>query len=143
MFSTGISEIVLIVEDVLAAARFYRDVVGLAPETEPDEHWAWFWAGAPGQNQRIALHKGTLLFEGQSPLPEGERWGHVHYAFHVPHDKLADAVSHVREQHVEVFGPVHFEWMKATAYYFYDPDGNLLEFWSLDPPGTAPDRTDH
>jgi hypothetical protein len=20
--------------------------------------------------------------------------------------------------------------MKATSYYFYDPDGNLLEFWS-------------
>lgn len=26
-----------------------------------------------------------------------------------------------------------FEWMKASAYYFYDPDGNMLEFWSPDP----------
>jgi catechol 2,3-dioxygenase-like lactoylglutathione lyase family enzyme len=31
---------------------------------------------------------------------------------------------------VDVFGPVEFEWMNAESYYFYDPDGNLLEFWS-------------
>lgn len=33
----------------------------------------------------------------------------------------------------EVFGPVYFDWMEALSYYFYDPDGNLLEFWSPDP----------
>ena len=27
-------------------------------------------------------------------------------------------------------GFASFDWMNATAYYFYDPDGNLLEFWS-------------
>jgi catechol 2,3-dioxygenase-like lactoylglutathione lyase family enzyme len=32
-----------------------------------------------------------------------------------------------------VYGPTEFEWMKARSYYFYDPDGNLLEFWSPDP----------
>jgi len=133
MFSTGLSEIVLIVNDVQAAARFYRDVVGLTPETEADDAWAWFWAGAPGQAQRVALHKGTLLFEDQSPLPGGERWGQVHYAFHVPREKLAAAVDHVRSRDVEVYGPVKFEWMNASSYYFYDPDGNLLEFWSPEP----------
>ena len=133
MFSTGLAEIVLIVRDVRAAARFYRDVVGLAPESEADDSWAWFWAGRPGQPQRVALHKGTLLFEDQSPLPTGERWGQVHYAFHVPREQLAAAVEHVRGRDVEVYGPVHFDWMTASSYYFYDPDGNLLEFWSPDP----------
>jgi catechol-2,3-dioxygenase len=133
MFSVGLSEIVLIVADVQKSARFYREVVGLIPETEPDDSWAWFWAGAPSLPQRIALHKGPLLFEDQSPLPDGERWGQVHYAFQVPDDKLAQAVEHVKSHDVEVYGPRHFEWMKATAYYFYDPDGNLLEFWSPEP----------
>jgi catechol 2,3-dioxygenase-like lactoylglutathione lyase family enzyme len=32
-FSRGLSEIVLIVGDVLASARFYREVVGLVPDT--------------------------------------------------------------------------------------------------------------
>ena len=133
MFSTGLSEIVLIVHDVKAAARFYRDVVGLTPEAEADDAWAWFWAGAPGQAQRVALHKGTLLFDDQSPLPTGERGGQIHYACHVPREKLAAAVDHVRARDVEVYGPVKFDWMNASSYYFYDPDGNLLEFWSPEP----------
>jgi predicted enzyme related to lactoylglutathione lyase len=37
MFSSGISEMVLMVEDVRDAARFYEEVVGLAPEREADE----------------------------------------------------------------------------------------------------------
>lgn len=132
MFSVGLAEIVLIVNDVKASARFYRDVVGLTPESEPDDAWAWLWAGSIGEAQRIALHKGSLLFEGQSPLPTGERWGQVHYAFNVPRAQLEEAVQHVSKQGVEVYGPVYFDWMKAAAYYFYDPDGNLLEFWSPD-----------
>jgi catechol-2,3-dioxygenase len=132
-FSAGLAEIVLIVEDVLASAEFYRDVVGLAPDGPADEHWAWFWTGEPGQPQRLALHKGTLLFEDQSPRPEGERWGQVHYAFLVPRDRLGAALDHLRSRDVEIFGPVRFDWMPATAYYFWDPDANLLEFWSPDP----------
>ena len=29
-------------------------------------------------------------------------------------------------------GPVEFDWLQARSYYFYDLDGNLLEFWSPD-----------
>src|SRR5688572_21273144 len=133
MFSVGLAEIVLIVKDVKASARFYQDVVGLTPESEADDAWAWFWAGSVGKDQWVALHKGSLLFEGQPPPPTGERWGQVHYAFNVPRAQLEEAVQHVGKQGVEVYGPVHFDWMKAVAYYFYDPDGNLLEFWSPNP----------
>jgi len=140
MFSTGLAEIVLIVKDVKAAASFYRDVVCLKPQMEANEQWAWFWAGEPGQNRRVALHKGTLLFAGQTAPEGGEHWGQVHYAFDVPRERLAHAVKHVRNKGVDVFGPISFDWMKACAYYFYDLDGNMLEFWSPDPPSenTAP-----
>jgi len=132
MFSSGISEMVLVVEDVKAAARFYEEVVGLTPEKEADEEWAWFWAGTPGEAQRIALRKGPLFFEEYSPLPDGERWGRVHYAFEVSRERLLDAVEHVRDNGVEVYGPVRLDWMEADSYYFYDPDGNLIEWWSQD-----------
>jgi len=136
-FSTGLAEIVLIVQDVRAAARFYREIVGLIPETEADDAWAWFWAGEPGVNQRVALHKGTLLFEEHSPHPEGERFGRVHFAFEVPDQELEQAATRVRRTGVEVYGPEEFDWMNARSYYFYDPDGNLLEFWS--PQADAPE----
>ena len=132
-FAAGLAELVLIVEDVPAAARFYREVVALEPETEANDAWAWFWAGEAGTRQRIALHRGTLLFEEHSPHPSSFRWGHVHFALEVPRERLDTAVEHVRGHGVEVYGPVRFDWMPASAYYFYDPDGNLLEFWSPDP----------
>lgn len=135
MTSRGLSEIVLIVEDVPKAADFYRHVVGLQPEGEFSDDWAWFWAGTPGVKQRLALHKGTLMFEGQSPHPEGERFGNVHFAFEVAPDDLDTSVDRVRAAGVDVYGPVELEWMSAHSYYFYDLDGNLLEFWSPDDEG--------
>jgi catechol-2,3-dioxygenase len=126
------------VKDVRAAAKFYREVVGLTPETEADDAWAWFWAGTPGVTQRIALHKGTLLFEEHSLLPPEERWGRVHYAFQVERENLEAAVAHVRSAGVEVYGPTYFEWMQAKSYYFYDLDGNLLEWWSPEPETKTP-----
>jgi catechol 2,3-dioxygenase-like lactoylglutathione lyase family enzyme len=132
LFSRGLAEIVLIVEDVKRSARFYESVVGLTPETPAQDGWAWFWAGSPGRAQRLALHDGPLLFVEHSPLPEGERWGQVHFALDVPGERLEAAVDHVRDNGVDVYGPTYFGWMRATSYYFYDPDGNLVEFWSPD-----------
>jgi catechol 2,3-dioxygenase-like lactoylglutathione lyase family enzyme len=128
--SLGLAELVLIVEDVPASARFYEDVVGLTPEHEASDEWAWFWAGKEGVPQRIALHRGPLLFEEHSPYPEGERFGRVHFALVVARGELDAAVDRVRSAGNEVYGPTEFEWMKARSYYFYDLDGNLLEFWS-------------
>ena len=132
-FSRGFAEIVLIVQDVPAAARFYRDVIGLTPETEPTETWAWFWVGHPGQPQRLALHRGPLLFEEHSPHPPGARWGPIHFALQVGRADLEAAAARARASGIQVHGPTRFDWMKATSYYCYDPDGNLLEWWSPDP----------
>lgn len=134
MYSRGQSETVLVVQDLKRAEAFYRDVVRLAPEEGgPVEGWAWFWSGVPGEARRLALREGPLMLEGFSPRPEGQRWGPVHVAFEVPREKHRDAAEHVRSQGVEVYGPVRLEWMNADSYYFYDPDGNLIEWWSPDP----------
>jgi catechol 2,3-dioxygenase-like lactoylglutathione lyase family enzyme len=134
LFTTGLAELVLIVKNVPRAAGFYREVVGLDPESPADDDWAWFFAGDRDQAQRIALHRGSLLFEEHSPHPAGQRFGNVHLAFEVPHERFDAAVAHVRESGTAVYGPVRLDWMSATSYYFYDPDGNLLELWSPDEP---------
>lgn len=132
VFAAGYAELVLVVKDVQFAAQFYRDVVKLTPETEPSDEWAWFFMGTPDLQQRLALRRGKLLFEEHSPHHEGKRWGQVHFAMRVPRTRLVSAVAHVRSCEVEVHGPSRFDWMSATSYYFYDPDGNLIEFWSPD-----------
>jgi len=130
--SRGISEIVLIVDDVARATRFYEHVVGLELD-QSSEEWSWFWAGEPGARQRLAVHRGSLMFEEHSSFPEGERFGRVHFAFEVDRDRLEEAVARVKSSGVDVYGPVELDWMSARSFYFYDPDGNLLEFWSPDP----------
>lgn len=137
MSAVGISEIVLVVEDVKMCAAFYRDVVGLKPEREFDDAWAWFRIDRGGSPvaQRLALARGPLLFEEHSPreaYPSGSHFGVVHFALHVPREELDEMLARVRSHDVEILGPKRFEWMKATSYYFYDPVGNLVEFWSPD-----------
>jgi catechol 2,3-dioxygenase-like lactoylglutathione lyase family enzyme len=131
-FSQGFAEIVLMVADVNRAAKFYSEVVGLVPHREANAEWAWFWAGEPGVTQRLALHRGKLLFEEYSPLPSARRFGQIHFAFSVRRAQLEEAVAKVQSAGIAVYGPVRFEWMDAVSYYFYDPDGNLLEWWSPD-----------
>lgn len=128
----GLSELVLIVADIPAAAAFYRDCVGLIPCTPETDTWAWFWAGDLGQAQRLALRRGPLLFEEHSPLPAGRRFGPVHFALSVPRAQLKGAVERLRSAGVKVHGPTRLEWMRAESYYFHDPDANLVEFWSPD-----------
>ena len=131
MHVKSFSEIVLIVKDIPKSKKFYTNVVGLQIE-KADEDWVWFFVGEQEQKQRLAIHKGSLLFEEKSPLPEGKRWGQIHFAFEVDRNKLVEAVEKVRTSGIEVYGPTEFKWMKATSYYFYDPDGNLVEYWSPD-----------
>jgi catechol 2,3-dioxygenase-like lactoylglutathione lyase family enzyme len=130
MSSRGFSEIVLIVEDVPKAAEFYEHVVGLELEHRTGDDWAWFFASTGDRKQRLAVHRGPLMFEEHSPHREGERFGQVHFAFDVAREELDAAVERVRAAGVEVWRPVDLDWMDAQSYYFYDPDGNLLEFWS-------------
>jgi catechol 2,3-dioxygenase-like lactoylglutathione lyase family enzyme len=140
----GLSELVLVVDDVPACADFYEHAVGLIPDGERSsargdgDAWAWFWTGAPGASARLALREGALLFEERSPFPVGERFGRVHFALEVARADLPGAIERLRGHGVEALlgadgEPVRLEWMKAVSVYWYDPAGNLGEFWSPDP----------
>ena len=123
----GLSEIVLVVNDVPRATAFYRDVVGLTLQKDPDDRWAWFLL-AEDPPQRLALTTGPLLFEEHSPRTPP--FGGVHFAFRVEREHLAAALERLRDHDIEILGPTVFEWMGAESHYFYDPDGNLAEFWT-------------
>ncbi len=144
-FCFGLSEVALGVESVSASVRFYTEVVGLVPE-KVEEQAAILWAGQPGEQRRLILLSRALAplarrdrsgvtgrpAEDSSPISSfsPKDIGRAHFAFLVPNDRLDEAVAHVREQGVDIWGPVDFELARATAYYFLDPDSNLVEFWS-------------
>jgi catechol 2,3-dioxygenase-like lactoylglutathione lyase family enzyme len=123
----GFSENVLIVTDIPKSKKFYKNTVGLTVEHSDDE-WVWFYVDDKNGNQRLAIDKGELLFEEKSPLPEGKRWGQVHYAFEVSRSGLENAIARAKNAGIEVNGPQQFKWMKAISYYIHDPDGNLIEY---------------
>lgn len=124
-------ELVLTVRDAQAATAFYRDAVGLEPIGDFGPGWGSFWVGDKAENRWLGLREGSLMFEEHSPLPEGRRFGPVHYAFKLPEAQKEAALERLRAHGVEVLGPEH--WgpgrFEGTSYYFYDLDANLLEFW--------------
>lgn len=128
----GIAEVVLVVRDVGAGVAFYRDLIGLVPEKEPNEAWAWFLMGDPATPQRLALTAGPLLFEEHSPRPPAERWGPVHFALRTTRAEALAAVARLEGAGVAVHGPTRFGWMRSESWYAYDPDGNLAELWVPD-----------
>jgi catechol 2,3-dioxygenase-like lactoylglutathione lyase family enzyme len=118
----GISEVILVVQDVQRSLAFYRDVVGLAVEEASNPKFVWFWAGRPGEQQRIGITAGPLSF-GAAHIR-----GPQHFAFGTDNARIDDLKAALEREGVEVEGPVEFRFWRARSIYFSDPDGNRVEF---------------
>ncbi len=127
----GISEVILVVQDVARSLAFYRDVVGLRVDNEGNAKFAWLWAGPPGLEQRIGITAGPLSF-GAAHVK-----GPQHFAFGTEDARIEELKAALERQGVEVEGPVEFRFWNARSIYFSDPDGNRVEFcgFSAKPPG--------
>jgi catechol 2,3-dioxygenase-like lactoylglutathione lyase family enzyme len=119
---TGVSELVLEVEDLEAAESFYSGVLGLpVVDRWPDREAIWVMAG---ERTRIGLWRPQVGLHG------GRGGAHVHFAMHIADANYDAAVSQLRERGQEV---------KETAFdgagraaYVTDPDGNVVELWTWD-----------
>jgi catechol 2,3-dioxygenase-like lactoylglutathione lyase family enzyme len=110
----GVYEVAIRVKELSRSEAFYRHVLGLE-EGLRDETRPWLFLRAGGQNGII------LLQEDQGD------WPTQHLAFTVDRAEIERAANELKEQGVEVRGPVFHEWMPATSVYFTDPDGHALE----------------
>ncbi|MDF2494014.1 VOC family protein [Sphingomonas sp.] len=122
----GLLETALYVDDMARSARFFRDVLGLAPMIESDRLTA-FDAG----------HGGVLLVfaRGQSTedvtVPGGTIPGHdghgpLHMAFAIGANEVEAWRTHLAEHGVEVTQEVSWP-AGGRSLYFNDPDGHVLE----------------
>ena len=120
---SGISELVLEVDDLDAARRFYRDVLGFEEtrygEGAEDRYWYLV-----GETARLGL------WTEQIGLAGGRGGAHVHYAFHVADEEIDRLKERIERAGAEVEGPIQLG--PGRAIYVTDPDGNVVEFWSQD-----------
>jgi catechol 2,3-dioxygenase-like lactoylglutathione lyase family enzyme len=120
---SGISELVLEVDDLESARRFYRDVLGFEETLYGEGADGRYWY-LVGETARLGL------WTEQVGLAGGRGGAHVHYAFHMD-DAAIDALKQRIEQAgAEVEGPIQLG--PGRAIYVTDPDGNVVEFWSQD-----------
>jgi catechol-2,3-dioxygenase len=120
MSIAGICELVLETDDVERLQGFYEGL-GLRRLLAEDEDRVWLRLG-----KRCRL---GIWSPGEKEY--SDRGGrHVHFAFSVGADELDAFSARLREQGVEVEGPIEHEGGDRSAYFF-DPAGNRVEVWDF------------
>jgi catechol 2,3-dioxygenase-like lactoylglutathione lyase family enzyme len=120
---SGISELVLEVDDLESARRFYRDVLGFEETLYGEGAEGRYWY-LVGDTARLGL------WTEQVGLAGGRGGAHVHFAFHTDDAEIDALKRRVVEAGAEVEGPIQLG--PGRAIYVTDPDGNVVEFWSQD-----------
>jgi predicted enzyme related to lactoylglutathione lyase len=120
---SGISELVLEVDDIEDARRFYRDVLGFEETLYGEGAEGRYWY-LIGETARLGL------WTEQVGLAGGRGGAHVHYAFNLADDEIDRLKSRIEAAGTEVEGPIQLG--PGRAIYVTDPDGNVVEFWSQD-----------
>ena len=130
---TGVSELVLEVQDLERSEAFYAGLLGL-PVVERWEQREAFWVMA-GDRTRIGLWRPQIGLEG------GQGGAHVHFAMHIAEADFDAVVARLREAGEPV--PVHaFGTTHGRAAYLTDPDGHVVELWTWDVAGHLATITD-
>jgi SAM-dependent methyltransferase len=119
---TGVSELVLEVEDLAAAERFYSGVLGL-PVVERWSEREAIWVMA-GDRTRIGLWRPQVGIAG------GRGGEHVHFALQIADAAFDAAVERLREAGLDPY--VQERRRDSRSVYVDDPDGNCVELWTKD-----------
>ncbi|HEX2096051.1 MAG TPA: VOC family protein [Solirubrobacterales bacterium] len=120
---SGISELVLEVVDLDAAAAFYGEILGFEETRlgERREDRRWFLVG---DTARLGL------WTPQEGIAGGRGGAHVHFAFSIPDAELDALRERIVAAGAEVEGPIQLG--PSRSIYVTDPDGNAVEFWGQD-----------
>jgi catechol 2,3-dioxygenase-like lactoylglutathione lyase family enzyme len=114
----GLRHVALNVQDVQRSVGFYRDVLGMQVEWEPDPDNVYLTSGS----DNLAIHK----------LPEGAEPGAVqsvhHIGFIVARLEDVDALAaRVDARGIALVYPLKTHRDGARSFYFRDPDGLLIQ----------------
>ncbi len=121
----GLGEVSIQVRDLDAMHKFYAEVVGLEV-LRRDEGFVFFKVaeGYGGHSQNLAL------FEAMNALNPQESTLH-HIALNVALEDFETEKMRLEGLGLKVNATTH-EWLHVRSLYFYDPEGNHLEFVAYD-----------
>jgi catechol 2,3-dioxygenase-like lactoylglutathione lyase family enzyme len=121
---SGVYEAVLYAPDVLAAAAFYRDVIGLAEVEEPSSLMAVFAVGGPGGH--LLLFDPSQAAQPGRFVPSHGTQGEGHVAFSVDPAKLDDLRAQLGVLGITVEREITWP-LGGRSIYVRDPAGNSVE----------------
>lgn len=128
----GVHETALYVDDLAAAVRFYRDVLGLAPLAGDPARFQAFGVG--GRNVLLIFKRGTTLQRTAVPggfIPPHDAHGQQHVGFAVAPGDFDGWRARLTGGGVAIEEETN--WPNgARSLYFRDPAGHLLEILTPD-----------
>ena len=133
---TGIAEIALRVHDLDLMRRFYEQVIGLEVlgENEPSDRTAIFFAVGAGNNH-LALFPEKLTgwyTRDKSPQIDPKLTTLSHFALRIALDDFESEKKRIEQLGIEIVYSTTSSWLHCRMFFFYDPEGNLIEFNSHD-----------
>jgi catechol-2,3-dioxygenase len=130
----GLGEVSILVKDLDAMQKFYEEVVGLEV-LRRDESFVFFKIaeGYGGHTQNLALFEAEerSFLENKSIELNPEQTTLHHIALNVALDDFESEKMRLEGLGLKVNATVH-EWLHVRSMYFYDPEGNHLEFVAYD-----------
>jgi catechol 2,3-dioxygenase-like lactoylglutathione lyase family enzyme len=135
---TGIAEISLRVHDLDQMRRFYEQVIGLQVLREIKNaagtvKVVFYFVGAGNDN--LALFDEKLIdwfTRDKSPQIDPKLTTLSHIAFSVALDDFESEMKRLEQLGIEIVESDTSSWMHSRMFYFFDPEGNLIEFKSHD-----------
>jgi len=127
MKPAGILETVLYAPDLGAIERFYRDVLGLEPQSRAEGRQVFYRLGEqmllifnPEATERAPVNP-------KLPVPPHGAYGEGHVCFCASATEIDQWRARLEEAGVAI--EADFEWPEGgRSIYFRDPAGNCLEF---------------
>ena len=133
---TGIAEIALRVHDLDLMRRFYEQVIGLEVlrENTHRDGAAIFYAIGAG-NDHLALFEEKLMdwyTRDKSPQIDPKLTTLSHFAIRIALDDFESEKKRIEQLGIEIVYSNISSWLHCRMFYFFDPEGNLIEFNSHD-----------